>query len=165
MANIGNWYWTEQASGDSALIWMDRARVLDPNNPLALENSSSIYFRRGDSARFFQAHERLDVSSTRAGAPVAELRKAWESGGRNAVLRTQLASPRTQGLWVERARWRAQLGDVDGAFRELDAAVAEHSIWVLYIDQFPDLEPLRRDPRYAALRTRLGLAKKSAAKP
>jgi hypothetical protein len=159
MANIGSWYWMQQTGGDSALIWMDRALALDPNNPLALENSSSIYFLRGDSARFFKARERLDVSSSRAGAPVAELRSAWASGGRNAVLRAQLASARSQGLSVERARWRAQLGDIDGAFRELDAAVAEHSIWAIYVDQFPDLEPLRRDPRYSALRGRLGLAK------
>jgi eukaryotic-like serine/threonine-protein kinase len=165
MANIGNWYWMQQTGGDSALIWMDRALALDPGNPLALENSSSIYFSRGDSARFFQARERLDVSSSRAGAPVAELRRAWASGGRNAVLRTQLASSRSQGLSVERARWLAQLGDIDGAFRELDAAVADHSIWVIYVDQFPDLEPLRRDPRYAALRERLGLATGPATKP
>jgi hypothetical protein len=90
---------------------------------------------------------------------VAELRKAWATGGRDAVLRAQLASPRSQGLSVERARWRAQLGDIDGAFRELDAAVADHSIWAIYIDQFPSLEPLRKDPRYAALRERLGLVK------
>jgi len=165
MANIGNWYWVEQPRGDSALIWMDRALVLDANNPLALENSSSIDFMRGDSVRFFKARERLDVSSSRAGAPVAELRRAWASGGRNAVLRAQLASPRSRGLSVERARWRAQLGDIDGAFRELDAAVAEHSIWVIYVDQFPDLDPLRRDPRYAALRERLGLTKHSTLKP
>ena len=165
MANIGNWYWMQQANGDSALIWMDRALTLDPNNPLALENSSSIYFSRGDSGRFFKAHERLDVSSSRAGAPVAELRRAWASGGKNAVLRAQLASPRSQGLSVERARWRAQLGDIDGAFRELDAAVAQHSIWTIYIDQFPELEPLHRDPRYAALRERLGLTEHVTVKP
>ena len=124
LANIGNEYWMRQNGGDdSALVWMDRALTLDPNLPLALENSSSIYFSRGDSARFFKARERLDASSTRAGAPVAELRQAWATGGRDAVLRTQLASPRSKGLSVERARWRAQLGDVDGAFRELDAAI------------------------------------------
>jgi hypothetical protein len=58
-----------------------------------------------------------------------------------------------------------QLGDIDGAFRELDAGVAEHSIRVIYIDQFPGLEPLRSDPRYAALRERLGLPKYTAVKP
>ncbi len=164
MANIGNWYWIERTGGDSALIWMDRALALDPNNPLALENSSSIYFSRGDSARFFKARERLDVSSSRGGAPVSELRKAWAAGGPNAVLRAQLASPRSQGLAVERARWRAELGDIDGAFRELDTGIAEHSIWIIYVDQFPELEPLHRDPRYAALRERVGLAKRSTVK-
>jgi len=72
-------------------------------------------------------------------------------------LRAQLASPRSQGLSVERARWSAQLGDNDAAFRELDSAVAEHSIWAIYVEQFPELDPLRRDPRYAQLLKRLGL--------
>jgi len=157
MANIGNWYWMQRKGGDSALVWMERALSLDPNLPLSLENSSSIYFSRGDSARFFKARERLDASSTRAGAPVAELRQAWATGGRNAVLRAQLASPRSKGLTMERARWFAQLGDIDGAFRELDAAFAEHSIWVIYVEQFPELEPLWRVPRYAALLECLGL--------
>ena len=158
LANIGNEYWMRQNGGDdSALVWMDRALTLDPNVPLALENSSSIYFSRGDSARFFNARERLDANSTRAGAPAMELRRAWAAGGRDAVLRAQLASPRSKGLSVERARWRAQLGDIDGAFRELDTAFAEHAVWVIYVDQFPDLQVLRHDPRYTALRQRLGL--------
>jgi hypothetical protein len=157
MANIGNWYWMQRRGGDSALVWMERALALDPSLPMALANSSSMYFARGDSARFFKARERLDASSTRAGAPVGELRKAWATGGRDAVLRAQLASPLSKDLYMERARWRVQLGDIDGAFRELDAAVAEHSIWVIYVEQFPELEPLWRDPRYAALLKRLGL--------
>ena len=66
---------------------------------------------------------------------------------------------------MERASWRAQLGDIDGAFRELDAAAAEHSIWVIYVEQFPELEPLWRDPRYAALLKRLGLPEHANLKP
>ncbi|HTJ24411.1 MAG TPA: protein kinase [Gemmatimonadaceae bacterium] len=156
MANIAAWH-VNNRTDDSALTWIDRALALDPGQPLALSHASSIYFKRGDSSRFFDVRARLDASSSRAGAPVAELRKAWISGGRNAVLRAQLASPRSQGLSVERARWSAQLGDNDAAFRELDSAVAEHSIWAIYVEQFPELDPLRRDPRYALLLKRLGL--------
>jgi hypothetical protein len=131
--------------------------AIDPNLPLALENASSIYFSRGDSAGFLRARERLDASSTRAGAPASELRRAWATGGATAVLRAQIASPRTKDLPVERARWRARLGDIDGAFRDLDAAVDEHSIWIVFFAQFPEMAPLRGDPRYAALLKRLGL--------
>jgi hypothetical protein len=85
------------------------------------------------------------------------LRRAWASGGRNAVLRAQIASPLAKELPVERARWRALLGDIDGAFRDLDAAVAEHSIWIILFAQFPEMDALRGDPRYPAMLQRLGL--------
>ncbi len=156
MANIGTLYW-QYGNSDQGLVWLERALAIDPNLPLALENASSIYFSRGDSAGFLRARERLDASSTRAGAPAPELRRAWAAGGPTAVLRAQLASPRAKDLPVERARWRARLGDIDGAFRDLDAAVAEHSIWILFFAEFPEMAPLRGDPRYAALLKRLGL--------
>ena len=163
MANIGSTY-ASMGKEDDAVTWLEKALALDPDLPLALQNAAMIYFKRGDSARFFAAHERLDASSTRAGAPVAELRRAWARGGRDAVLRAQLASPRAKDLPFERARWRAQLGDIDGAFRDLDAAFAERTIWIIYVSDFSDLAPIRGDPRYAALLKRLGLPDVRSAK-
>ena len=163
MANIGSSYaW--MGKDDEAVNWLEKALALDPDLPLALQNAAVIYFKRGDSTRFFAAHERLDSSSTRAGAPAVELRRAWASGGRDAVLRAQLASPRAKDLPFERARWRAQLGDIDGAFRELDTAFAERTIWIIYVSDFADLAPIRGDPRYAALLKRLGLPDVRSAK-
>jgi hypothetical protein len=62
------------------------------------------------------------------------------------------------------ARWRAQLGDIDGAFRDLDTAVAERTIWIIYVTDFADLAPIRGDSRYAALLKRLGLPDGRSAK-
>jgi len=163
MANIGTAYWSTGKT-DDAVTWFEKALAQDPNLPLALQNVATIYFSRGDSAHFFAVHERLDASSTRAGAPVGELRRAWASGGRDAVLRAQIASPLAKDLPVERARWRAQLGDTDGAFRDLDTAVAERSIWIIYVGEFPELAPLRGDARYAALLKRMGLPDVRSAK-
>lgn len=48
------------------------------------------------------------------------------------------------------ARARALVGDREGAFRHLGAALDAGAIWPLYADAEPWFEPLRDDPRFAA---------------
>jgi tetratricopeptide (TPR) repeat protein len=49
------------------------------------------------------------------------------------------------------------LGDRERAFQWLDEAVAEHSFHLIYLKVWPELDPLRKDPRFDALVLRLGL--------
>ena len=49
----------------------------------------------------------------------------------------------------------AQSGDVDRAFAELDNAVEANDSGLLYLKRDPFLDPIRNDPRYAALLRRL----------
>ena len=50
------------------------------------------------------------------------------------------------------------LGEADEAFEWLDRAYEERSPWIGYMKVDPRLDPLRQDPRFAALlgRARLG---------
>ena len=48
-----------------------------------------------------------------------------------------------------------QLGDADRAFAAFDKAVEVRDPGLLYLKRDPFLDPLRRDPRFAALLTRL----------
>ncbi|MGE3492978.1 MAG: tetratricopeptide repeat protein [Vicinamibacterales bacterium] len=50
------------------------------------------------------------------------------------------------------------LGDRDRAFEWLEKAVAERSYWAIYLNVDPALDDLRADPRFDALRARVGLA-------
>ncbi len=50
----------------------------------------------------------------------------------------------------------ASLGDADEAFRWLDVAVQEGATGLVFLRVHPRLDPIRKDPRYAALVTRLG---------
>ncbi|MCA9752268.1 MAG: hypothetical protein KC591_08770 [Gemmatimonadetes bacterium] len=51
----------------------------------------------------------------------------------------------------------ASLGDADEAFRWLDTAVEEHATGLIFLRVHPRLDPIRPDPRYPALVSRLGL--------
>ena len=46
------------------------------------------------------------------------------------------------------------LGRIDGAFRELERAVAENSATLFLLDVDSRMDPLRADPRFAPLRDR-----------
>ena len=47
------------------------------------------------------------------------------------------------------------LGDRDAAFAAFDRAVAAHDAWLFPLESWPDLDPVRSDPRFAALRRRV----------
>jgi hypothetical protein len=49
------------------------------------------------------------------------------------------------------------LGDRDGAIRWLERGADERTWWAMLIHRFEDLAPLRGDPRFEALKRRLGL--------
>ena len=52
--------------------------------------------------------------------PTADLRAAFARGGRSEVLRAQLSGPVARRLPSDRARWHAELGQLDATFRDLD---------------------------------------------
>ena len=56
------------------------------------------------------------------------------------------------------AALHACLGDVEEAFRWLDTAVEEGASGLVFLRVHPRLDPIRKDPRYAALLQRLGMA-------
>jgi TolB-like protein/tetratricopeptide (TPR) repeat protein len=55
------------------------------------------------------------------------------------------------------ARIHAALGEADEAFRCLDRADAMRDDWLLLMEGWPRFEGIRDDPRFAALRRRIGL--------
>ncbi|MEP7325340.1 MAG: protein kinase [Gemmatimonadota bacterium] len=55
------------------------------------------------------------------------------------------------------AEIHASLGDKDLAFKWLDRAAEDRTVWVLGLNRWPELDPLRSDPRFAALVKRIGL--------
>jgi len=94
--------------------------------------------------------------SERGGVPASALRQAFAAGGPGSVVRLQVDAPGARRKPVDRAKWHALLGDLDAAFLDLEQAERERSVWLPIGTTYPYMTPLRADPRYAALRERMG---------
>jgi hypothetical protein len=88
----------------------------------------------------------LDAARTDAGL---ERYWAWEASRLEAIPKR---SPHDAFLL---ALAYAQLGRSDEAFRELETAYRGRTPWMLWLELEPRLEPLRDDPRWAALVRRM----------
>jgi len=135
-----------------------KALELTPNLPLALELAARLCWQRGDVEQYFDLRERLEAVSQRVAVPTVDLRKAHAQGGREAVLRAQLSAPVARLLATDRARWHAELGDLDAAFRDLDDALTQRELRLPYATYFADFAPLWKDPRFQDLLERMGVA-------
>jgi eukaryotic-like serine/threonine-protein kinase len=154
IANLAGRAWRQ---GDFTLAerLLSQAFALDPTQPHALRTMTSLMIDKSDSARFFDAQQRFAASSDLAGAPAAELRTAWQRGGRDAVIRAQIAAFDRLGLPFEAGRWRMKAGDLDGMFRDLDRAFDERVVWMPAVKWYFNSPAATKDPRFGALLARL----------
>ena len=73
------------------------------------------------------------------------------------MLRTMDAIAPADRNWIYRAMLETGLGDLDQTFAALDKAAAARETDVLFLDADAIWDPLRGDPRFQALRKRIGL--------
>ncbi len=142
---------------DEARAELERVLDMDPTFPLTLQFAAKFYWSIGDTARFFDRRERLNAVSGNANVPVHALRAAMAAGGPDSVLRLQAAAPGARWAPTKRAELHVLLGDFDAAFADLDQALAERTVWLVDLLSFREFAPLRTDPRYVALLSRMGL--------
>jgi len=153
---VGLRLWTRGADQE-ALARFDKALELDARFPLALKHKSWLCWTNGDMEEFFAARAALEQVSADVDVPASSLRQAYATGGRAAVLKMLLASDQAKRFPVDRARWHVSQGSLDAAFVDLEQAFDQRVVWLPFISHYPDMAPLRADPRYYKLRARLGL--------
>jgi DNA-binding winged helix-turn-helix (wHTH) protein len=154
-------YW-HQREYEKVLQWADKTLVLDPKHLFAREMVAGVYWVLGDFDR------QLEESITHArsfGAPeeaLDDLRSAYASGGRRAVVRYSIdqviraAHPAQQ---LQLAILNGELGELDTAFGCLDSALDARDPALIYLGVAPQFDTLRRDPRFTARLARLGLTR------
>ncbi|MEO7750975.1 MAG: TIR domain-containing protein, partial [Sphingomicrobium sp.] len=125
--------------------------------PEEISNHAQI----GDAFLLFgqPARAKAEYESTNEGAIRASRLAilAARTGDRSGAMKLLAEMKRAYGAGTsyQHAEIHAQLGDLENAFAELDAAVRWGDGGLVYLKFDPFLDPIRRDPRYAALLTRL----------
>ena len=129
---VAHWYlgraYAEQGRFQEALPELQKAVALSGGSPLMKGTLGVGYARAGDR----RAAERM----------LAELEKLQAESYASAL---------------DLAQIHAALGDRERAFHWLDQAVAERAFHLVYLKVWPELDPLRSDPRFGAVVGRLGL--------
>jgi tetratricopeptide (TPR) repeat protein len=129
---VAHWYlgraYLQKGRHQEALAELQKAVALSGGSPLMKGSLGVGYALAGDRAA--------------AEAALAELEK----------LRTE-----SYASALDLADIHAALGDRESAFRWLDQAASERAFHLIYLKVWPELDPLRSDPRFPALIRRLGM--------
>ena len=140
----------EEAIGAST-----RAVALAPlrANPKHLIIDSLILLNRPDEARAVLAKLSTDDYLGQTGEAIIAARRGDHTGAETWMTKMRTTFGDTASY--QYAQINAQLGNIDGAFAALNKGVEALDPGLIYLKRDPFLDPLRKDPRYLALLTRL----------
>ena len=145
---------------DDVIEWATRALALDPAHLLAREYIAGAYLKKGDYDRHMAESFR---HAEAAGAPadaMEELREIYEAGGRPAVVQYVLRI-NASGPPVMLALHYGEAGNLDEAFRHLDAATSSRDPSLVHLAVAPQWDCLRGDSRFDERLRRMGLLVRS----
>jgi serine/threonine protein kinase/tetratricopeptide (TPR) repeat protein len=147
---------------DSAIAQSRKTMEMAPEYSLTCIDMGTAYLAKGDpeqSLKWFQHGQSLkssirsyDALIVRALAAMGQREEA------DAIMQRLEGEAKHQYVRQEvMAMGYAALGDLERAFGCLDRALAERSAGLVYLHIDPGFDPLRSDPRYAALVERVGV--------
>ena len=144
---------------DQAIAECESALAIQPGFGLALNSAALSSSAAGRHDAAIQYAEQLVASSARSSHSLGTLGALLAAAGRRDEARAVLSelSVRAQAGYVSplpAAGVLAGLGDIDGAFAQLDKAFAERTP-MLHSVRFPNHDSLRADPRWLDLVQRL----------
>lgn len=150
---------------DEAIEQCRRVLEMDPSFARALEKLGANYEQQGIYAKAIPAFEKAVEVSGRGPGPLSSLAHGYAVAGRRKQARRLL----TELERMAKERYvsayafgivHAGLGEKDQAFEYLNKACDERSSALPFLNVNPRLDPLRSDPRFQALLSRIGLVPK-----
>jgi TolB-like protein/DNA-binding winged helix-turn-helix (wHTH) protein/tetratricopeptide (TPR) repeat protein len=147
---------------DEATAALRHAIELDPNRANAHWDLARALQMQGADREAFEEYVRTATLDGEPPEATGALREADNGAGLRGFwqkqLELKLARARHDYVPPSVLAWHyAQLGDHDHAFACLEQAYREHSPIIADLKLDPLLDPLRADPRFAQLATRVGL--------
>ncbi len=140
---------------DEAIKDLLQMLELDPNAGYAHMRLGLAYEQTGMTK---EAIERFTKAQALLGWPQNfYLAHVYATLGRRADTEVILREAEKQGEWYWIVVFQAALGNKDAAFKSLDKACDARSFGLSFLDVDPYLDPLRPDPRFAALVARIGI--------
>ena len=133
----------------------NKALALAPqrNNIRAWLSRSLILLNRAGEARAVLEKMPLDNPLRQTNDAIFRARGGDRAGAETLIARIRAVSGDSSSF--QYGQVYAQIGDLDRAFAALDQAVKAVDPGLLQVKRDPFLDPIRRDPRYAALLQRL----------
>jgi DNA-binding winged helix-turn-helix (wHTH) protein/TolB-like protein/Tfp pilus assembly protein PilF len=142
-----------------ALEQTNRALALDSNFTNAVRLRAALHARMGQYAEAVEEFRKMDDWLSVA---EVEARFGNQNAAKAAFAQFVQSYPADRPLpQVEIACFFSLLGDTEEAFRHLELAYRERDTKFLFLKSAPELEPLRRDARFALMLGRAGLEKRN----
>src|SRR5438094_51356 len=151
---------------DRAIEQLQKTISMEPNNALAYQLLSAIFYQKKMQAQAFIAHDKANsLGGVFSDAEMAEMRNAYETAGLSAYFRKEnelrqkrLAEGKYQSP-LNIALNYAFAGDDSEALDWLERAVDEHTPWLPDLKIDPMWDAVRSQPRFVALLKKIGLEK------
>ena len=151
---------------DRAIEQLQKTISMDPNNPLAYQLLSAIFYQKKMLAQAFTAHDKANsLEGAFSDAEMADMRNAYEAAGLSAYFRKEnelrqkrLAEGKYQSP-LNIALNYAFAGADSEALDWLERAVDEHTPWLPELKIDPMWDAVRSQPRFVALLKKVGLEK------
>ncbi len=159
MADWGNWALFMVGESKAAREWVDKQMRQHPDIGMLFSGAGVAAYIAGDHERAVQLAER---GAKLDGSPVAMimLAQAYGYAGQKDKVLPLLEKAASAGTYVcpyESAVAYLSIHDEERAMALLDEAVAKRSNCLIFLRNDPRLEPLRQNPHFPILLTRVGL--------
>ncbi|MGD9590786.1 MAG: tetratricopeptide repeat protein [Pyrinomonadaceae bacterium] len=140
---------------DEAIEQLEQVDETDQNYKETTRWLMRAHEMKGDHQKALDCYLKLTERSGATADDLLGIRTSFEKEGWPAVLRHMTKSENRRTIFLAGAY--AQLGERDKAFEALEEMVKRRAVLIITVAREPTLDPLRDDPRFAALLKRVGL--------